>query len=1731
MSLSKHKSQKNDQLFSSTGKISVTILASEWGTSKGGLSTLNRELAIQLAKFPEVDVSFFVPQCGVEEKRAALSHNIEIVQATKRPGYDELEWLSFPPAQLQIDVVVGHGVKLGHQAQVIRESHKCKWIQVVHTDPEELGMFKTYQNPISTGEKKRQAEVELCEMADLIVGVGPKLCEAFRRYLHWCKKDKSILDITPGVFDEFENIEPLDEDMKRCGILVFGRGDAEDFKLKGFDIAAKAVAKVEDARLIFVGAPEGKHEEIAKRFRECGVPADRLTVRSFVKNRESLKHLFCEVDLALMPSRTEGFGLTGLEALSAGLPVLVSKNSGFGEALNEVLFGAAYVIDSEDSKVWAEEIKKVRKKKRQTQLQEADALRSSYGKKYSWAEQIQAFVTEMINIVNDASVCEVSGTQHQHQSSGLSLPQVAQKDDDQHTATNIFNDLQQLNSKQPTHKESELLLELQKTAEDKGFVICDNPASGNCMFYTLSEQLQHVKGINISHKEIRKELVRFLENFPNLPDGTELFKFVHGYPSWSDYLRIMAQDGTWGDHVILHTAANCYKTRIRVISSLGCDVMISPNHPDVVNTNTLVVGHIHEKHYVSLRLKQDITEPCELIERIRQLYKIREERLLPVPWCEDFSFKLSEIFTRLRIVRKDKTRGEMKEEITNMTAIFKTHEECEGKKTAPPTAPRTAPLTVPRTVLIEGDPGMGKTTYCQKLAYDWATSREHWDKSFPMIALLLLLRCHEIKSNLWQAIDEQLLPDDIDEESKQNLFKFIRENQSRVLFVFDGLDEADLGKIDLFISLTQRKVLPKCLFVFTSRHESGMKMRRYCDNLWEIVGFTQEDAEHFIYKYFRNMEHLAERLFKEIRSRSYLRQLTSNPLNTALLCILCEDFKEAFPESRTQLYIEIVKCVLRRYEEKEGFSRNNEDLIEVYEEKLRSLGRIALQSLLKGELYIEESKVNANNINAVKKFGFLSVQSGSRKRDPCFRYSFLHKSFQEFFAGFHLALKIVREEDEAEITILDKRFLGELHQVFLYICGVVAMQSEETARRLLRKLTTHVNMLSAASHGVTRNIELAFCLIEECEKCKKSLQSQLLHEFGAHLQLKACTLRMIPRFDFFFESLKSNTFLTYLELRSPTSREVVNDPDTISSVHLTWVSIGVASLSQALLVNNTLTHLNLKCAMVRDSGVDSLSEALSVNTALTHLYLNRNMIGASGASFLSRALSVNTTLAHLNLGRNEIGASGAASLSQALSVNSSLVYLNLDRNFLGDSGAASLSQAFSVNTTLAQLNLGRNAIGASGAASLSQALSVNGSLVDLNLERNFLGDSGAASLSQALSVNSSLTDLNLRDNKIGGSGASFLSRALSVKTTLAHLNLGRNEIGASGAASLSQALSVNSSLVDLNLERNFLGDSGAASLSQAFSVNTTLAHLNLGRNEIGASGAASLSQALSVNSSLVDLNLERNFLGDSGAASLSQAFSVNTTSTRLNLCGNEIGGSGAASLSQALSVNSSLTDLNLRDNKIGHSGAASLSQALSVNSSLTDLNLRDNKIGHSGAASLSQALSVNSSLTDLNLRDNKIGDSGAACLSQALSVNSSLTDLNLRDNKIGDSGAACLSQALSVNSSLTDLNLCDNKIGHSGAASLSQALSVNSSLTDLNLCDNKIGDSGAASLSQALSVNSSLTDLNLHGNKIGESGAASLSQALSVNTALTNLNLDINWISASVAASLSQTLSVNSSSG
>ena len=260
-------------------------------------------------------------------------------------------------------------------------------------------MFESHSNSIRKGQEMHSIEVGLCEIADLVVGIGPKLSESVRSYLRSCQKDQSVVDFTPGVIDEFTRLKQSPEERKPRSILVFGRED-DDFESKGFDIAARAVATVPDTRLVFVGAPDGKRKKIKENLTDCLVPTKYLRVKGIVQSREELKRLFLENDLVLMPSRTEGFGLTGLEALSAGLPVLVSSNSGFGEALSKVPFGSSFVIDSEDPEVWTAKIKKVWDKDRQGRLEEAETLHNSYEEKYSWGNQSRDLLGKMISLLN-----------------------------------------------------------------------------------------------------------------------------------------------------------------------------------------------------------------------------------------------------------------------------------------------------------------------------------------------------------------------------------------------------------------------------------------------------------------------------------------------------------------------------------------------------------------------------------------------------------------------------------------------------------------------------------------------------------------------------------------------------------------------------------------------------------------------------------------------------------------------------------------------------------------------------------------------------------------------------------------------------------------------------------------------------------------------------------------------------------------------------------------------------------------------------------------------------------------------------------------------------------------------------------------------------------------------------------------------------------------------------------
>ena len=422
---------------------------------------------------------------------------------------------------------------------------------------------------------------------------------------------------------------------------------------------------------------------------------------------------------------------------------------------------------------------------------------------------------------------------------------------------------------------------------------------------------------------------------------------------------------------------------------------------------------LHSSDFLLILLLLGIFDPTELINGIRQLYKTREGWLSPFPWCEEFQFFLGNIFTRLKVVRRKKTRGEITDVFVDMSSILDPYEECSA----------------PRTVLIEGEPGMGKTTYCKKYAYDWATKQqEPQGCGSTAFKVVLLLKCRDIHSDVWEAIDDQLLPLGIDEKVKQQFFQFIRENQSSILLILDGLDELPSSKLSIYSELIEGRVLPRCHLVVTARHEAGKEVRKCCDTLLQIEGFTVDHVKGFISKYFKERPDLAIKLSRRMSRDKNLREMAANPLNTALLCLLCEDLDGTLPENRAQLHFDMVECVLRRYRKKKGNSEMSGDLTNLYKPELNRLGLVALNGLLNNKFDFNESELG-NHAKELTKFGFLSVQPGGSKLKPKLHYAFLHKSFQEWFAAFFIRSQIHSKDITPEELVSDPNYFVNLKQV------------------------------------------------------------------------------------------------------------------------------------------------------------------------------------------------------------------------------------------------------------------------------------------------------------------------------------------------------------------------------------------------------------------------------------------------------------------------------------------------------------------------------------------------------------------------------------------------------------------------------------------------------------------------------------------------------------------------------
>jgi len=151
--------------------------------------------------------------------------------------------------------------------------------------------------------------------------------------------------------EEIKKIRPRIRELKKAGnkiVLFVGRITLQ----KGPDYFIRTAKRVllhrPNTLFIVSGSGDMEHQMIRQAADE-GI-SDKVFFAGFLRG-DDLNSIYQAADLYIMPSVSEPFGITPLEALANGTPVLISKQSGVSEVLSHALKADFWDIDDMADKI------------------------------------------------------------------------------------------------------------------------------------------------------------------------------------------------------------------------------------------------------------------------------------------------------------------------------------------------------------------------------------------------------------------------------------------------------------------------------------------------------------------------------------------------------------------------------------------------------------------------------------------------------------------------------------------------------------------------------------------------------------------------------------------------------------------------------------------------------------------------------------------------------------------------------------------------------------------------------------------------------------------------------------------------------------------------------------------------------------------------------------------------------------------------------------------------------------------------------------------------------------------------------------------------------------------------------------------------------------------------------------------------------------------------------------
>lgn len=319
------------------------FIADGWGATKGGINAFNYDLCIALGKIAERYCCKVFCVCSGTvphtDKKFAAENNVEIVPVDP----DDFENRDFSSLDKHVNSTgslfwIGHDIITGEHALKCCERFGGKTVLFHHMD------YEAYYSAKADGretKKKIDQQKRIFGHARLMLGVGPKLYESLKDKFPDIK-DGTIEQIVPGLSE----IECIENVSRRTRLVFTGRVEDDNDCVKQFKILIKAFGELVKERdvtpessVTLIGLPHENYAELEKKYKnaacECADGFSNVLCQTYTENREKLFSDLRQSSIAVMPSLSEGFGLAGLEAISAGVPLVLTKNSGLYKFLEE----------------------------------------------------------------------------------------------------------------------------------------------------------------------------------------------------------------------------------------------------------------------------------------------------------------------------------------------------------------------------------------------------------------------------------------------------------------------------------------------------------------------------------------------------------------------------------------------------------------------------------------------------------------------------------------------------------------------------------------------------------------------------------------------------------------------------------------------------------------------------------------------------------------------------------------------------------------------------------------------------------------------------------------------------------------------------------------------------------------------------------------------------------------------------------------------------------------------------------------------------------------------------------------------------------------------------------------------------------------------------------------------------------------------------------------------------